>query len=157
EPSLLTSPHPASNVLLSTPRPSVEISPMAYLYTQHSAVRGGRRLVSRLLRSCGMDSNVDRLAELARQFPMTYHVLAEWGADARWNQQRIGFQVELHGEVIEKDGGEVAAQEALREVADWAFGHGDADVSLSIDAQRGHLVREPSADGWVAEVVGHVV
>jgi hypothetical protein len=94
------------------------------------------------------------LQELAKRHEMTYHVLPEWGADAKWNQQRIGFQVELQG-VVRDDAD--ASRNALREVAEWAFGEGADDVKLSIDPSRGNVLHEPSKKAWLVELVGHVL
>jgi hypothetical protein len=94
------------------------------------------------------------LEELAKRHEMTYHVLPEWGADTKWHQQRIGFQLELQG-VVRDDAD--ASRNALREVAEWAFGEGAGDVKLSIDPPRGNVVHEPSKNAWIVELVGHVL
>jgi hypothetical protein len=50
-----------------------------------------------------------------------------------------------------------AVHAALREIAEWAFGSGTADVSLSIDRDRGNVIHEPARNAWVVELVGHVL
>lgn len=108
----------------------------------------------------------DRLRQFASEHEVTFRVLPEWGTDAHWHQQRVGFQIELHGSgwrdgdpaaVPSLDDPEVAAcHDALREVATWAFGGGTDDVVISMDPFGGKVVQNAN-HSWKVEVVGHVL
>jgi hypothetical protein len=111
------------------------------------------------------------LHELVHRYEMTYHVLLEWGADARWHPQRVGFSVELFGlpnPAISPDlqsptehVGLHASYEALREVLGWATAQSDKErevgqVCVTIDDWEHRVVLESKPSTWRAELIAHV-
>lgn len=106
------------------------------------------------------------MRELVERHRINFRVTPEWGPDRTWHQQKIGFQVELYGVVADSASDEAPpldpeatqpAHEALDTVAEYAFGHGNEHVTMTIDPYRAELVREPSLNAWGVELVGHVL
>ncbi|AKU93969.1 hypothetical protein AKJ09_00633 [Labilithrix luteola] len=114
-----------------------------------------------------MATSEHEIRELVARHRINYRVTPEWGPDAHWHQQKIGFQIELYGVVADESTSadpppldtDVTnpAHDALDAVASFAFGNGNKDVMMTVDPYRAELVREPSLNAWGVELVGHVL
>ena len=95
-------------------------------------------------------SSPDRLRDLARRHRMRYRVQPEWGPDPSWNQQRIGFALELHAASAPE------ARAAMREVLEWAVADG-AEVKVTIDATSAPAKKALGPEGWLEELTAHIL
>jgi hypothetical protein len=107
-------------------------------------------------------ANEPHLQELARRYRMTYRISPEWGTDEKWRQQKIGFEIEVHGsgpadspDLLGDAEARARSQAALHEVAEWALAVATPEVAVAIDGDRSEVQLEPG--GWAVTLTAHVL
>jgi hypothetical protein len=88
----------------------------------------------------GTGALVEELKQAVVQYQVVWSVYPEWGPDAQWHQQKVGYDVELAGTHFQPEhppspGCTECTQiyDALRRIAEWILPKAECDSRYEID------------------------